>query len=103
MPIKFPCGVYKKAVAKCRGAARYDLRDCCRVHIKCNFIDKKTYNKILNSEEEKCFLFRKCTQSNIRFTSITNVMLTLINQGFYINQGISDINQTKSCNITSCC
>ena len=90
MPIKFPCGVCKEAVAKCHRAVQCDLCDCW-VHIKCNFIDKKSYIHII---EENWFC-KNCIQSNFPFISITNEMLTQINQG-----KSSNINPTNPCNIT---
>ena len=45
MKIKFPCAIFKRTVAKNHKALQCDLCDQW-IHIKCNLIDKKTYEKL---------------------------------------------------------
>ena len=45
MKIKFPCTICKRTVAKNHKALQCNLCDQW-IHIKCNLIDKKTYEKL---------------------------------------------------------
>lgn len=78
MTIKFPCGVCFKAVAKNHRSVNCDI--CNKwIHIRCNNIDKSTYEKLQNSSEKwYCSI---CLKNTFPFTGTGDEQLKLLHQG----------------------
>ena len=69
MTISFPCKICEKPVAKNHKAVEWDS---CKlwVHIKCNKINKQTYNFLM--EDNTAWYFIKCTKSVFPFNEKQN-------------------------------
>ena len=68
--IKFPCAVCLKTVAKNHNAICCDSCDKW-VHLKCNFLDKKTYKKL--QKDNSPWFCINCTKDNLPFQSQENI------------------------------
>ena len=68
MGVRFPCGICTKAVGKNHKAIQCDICDNW-VHIKCNKIDKKTYELLKGEQPWYCL---KCTRFLLPFSSLTD-------------------------------
>eukprot|EP00111_Clytia_hemisphaerica_P021280 TCONS_00062636-protein len=78
MPVKFPCGICKKPVAKNHRAIQCD--NCSYwVHIKCNNTTDNDYTKLISSDETWSCL--KCIQTAIPFLQSSDEELKLLTQG----------------------
>ena len=82
MPISFPCKICNKPVAKNHKAIKCDH---CHlwVHIKCNKINKQTYNLLM--EDNTAWYCINCTKSIFPFSEIDNNELHSTIQGKKLN------------------
>ena len=78
MTISFPCKICEKAVAKNHRAVKCDNCDLW-VHIKCNKINKQTYNLLM--EDNTTWFCIDCTKSILPFNGIDNNELHCTLQG----------------------
>ena len=78
MPVKYPCNLCQKAVAKNHKGIQCDVCDQW-VHIKCNHTSNGEYLYLQTSDTS--WSCQKCTLSNIPFTTTTRNSLELLNQG----------------------
>ena len=67
--IKFPCGVCSKSVANNHRALCCDSCDKW-VHMKCNFLNKKTYQKL--QKDESPWFCINCVKDQLPFQSQIN-------------------------------
>ena len=67
--IKFPCGVCSKSVANNNRALCCDSCDKW-VHMKCNFLNKKTYQKL--QKDESPWFCINCVKDQLPFQSQIN-------------------------------
>ena len=72
MVVKQPCGICLKAVAKIHSATQCDLCDKW-IHIKCNGIDKLTYEKVKTLNTSYCL---NCTKTFLSFSNISYLELS---------------------------
>ena len=95
MPVRDPCGICLKAVAKSHRAIYCDI--CSKwVHIKCNFIDQPTYENLkLSNETWYCL---NCTKNIIPFSNVSNELLQLLIQGKNITNTSDNIDIENSKN-----
>lgn len=70
MGVKFPCSVCKKAVGSRHKAIQCDHCDKW-VHIKCNNIDKKTYQKLQNDSTK--WFCKNCLSEVIPFSKLDDI------------------------------
>ena len=75
---KSSCGVCTKTIAKNHRNIYCDLCNC-RVHIKCNKTDVKTYNNVI--KENKKVTCISCQLENIPFQSLTDIEFSAVNKG----------------------
>ena len=68
---KFPCGVCSKPVASNHNALCCDSCDKW-VHIKCNFLNKKTYQKLQNDKTP--WFCINCVKEQLPFQSQVNIV-----------------------------
>lgn len=68
--IKYPCGVCSRSVANNHNAVYCDSCDSW-VHIKCNFLNKKTYKKL--QKDNNPWFCIKCLRNQLPFQSQVNV------------------------------
>ena len=82
-PLKFPCGVCKKNIAKNHRAITCII---CKykVHFKCNKLDASTYDKILRENQQTICI--KCKESIFPFQTLTgDQFITTASKGLNIN------------------
>ena len=75
---KSSCGVCTKTIAKNHQNIYCELCNC-RVHIKCNKTDVKTYNSVV--KENKKVTCISCQLENIPFQSLTDIEFSAVNKG----------------------
>ena len=78
MPVKYPCNVCHKSVAKNHRGIQCDICDQW-VHIKCNHTSNSEYLNLQTDESSWCC--QQCTLSTIPFSSTSKASLELLNQG----------------------
>ena len=78
MPVKYPCNVCHRPVAKNHKGIQCDICDQW-VHIRCNHTSIGEYQNL--QRDDKSWCCQKCTLSNIPFSSTTRDSLKLLNQG----------------------
>lgn len=78
MPIKYPCNICQRPIAKNHREIKCDVCDK-RVHIKCNYTPINEYERLQgNNIGWSC---QKCTLSNIPFSTSSKDVLHLLNDG----------------------
>ena len=78
MPVSFPCGICCKPVASNHRAVQCDVCDLW-IHIKCNSISPKEYEKLMESDNQWTCI--KCFNETVPFSETSNEILKLTLQG----------------------
>ena len=78
MPIKFPCGICHKSVARNHRALQCDTCEAW-IHIKCNYVSANVYERLKESTE--AWFCINCIKDNLPLFSVSGEQLILLNQG----------------------
>ena len=79
--VKFPCGIYQKAVVTKHKAICCDL--CNKwIHIGCNNLNKSTYIQIQHSDTS--WFCMPCLENEVPFNTLTDHELEKVYNGKYI-------------------